>query len=274
MLAAAICLAVTGSLHAQAMNFAVNGVQRQAFILAPANASRSSERLPLLFAFHGHGGNMVQTAAQMRFDKVWPEAIVVYMQGLPTKTGGDPSGDQPGWQQEPGQFADRDLKFFDAVLAAVRKALPVDDDRVYATGFSNGGIFTYLLWGTRPRTFAALAVVAAEKFPGVHLAVPIPFLQIAGEQDTNVLFQRQSASIAIAREVDGSIGSGHSCGEDCTAYSSSRGTPVITYIDPAGRHAYPHYASETIVDFLKQHRRAEIVPHGLPARDAVTKTSP
>lgn len=272
MLAAAICLAVTGSLHAQVMNFTIDGVRRQALILAPANASRSAERLPLLFAFHGHGGNMVQTAAQMHFDKVWPEAIVVYMQGLPTKTGGDPSGDQPGWQQEPGQFADRDLEFFDAVLAAVRKVLPVDDNRVYATGFSNGGIFTYLLWGTRPKTFAALAVVAAEKFPGVHLTVPIPFLQITGEQDANVPFQRQLASIAIAREVDGSTGSGHSCGEGCTAYASSRGTPVITHIDPAG-HVYPHYASGAIVDFLKEHSRAGIKPQALPARDAARKPS-
>ncbi len=81
--AAAICLAVAGNSHAQAMNLTIDGVPRQALILAPANASRSPERLPLLFAFHGHGGNMVQTAAQMRFDKVWPEAIVVYMQGLP-----------------------------------------------------------------------------------------------------------------------------------------------------------------------------------------------
>jgi polyhydroxybutyrate depolymerase len=273
MLVAAICLVATGSSHAQAINFTIDGVQRQAFILAPANASRSAERLPLLFAFHGHGGNMVQTAAQMRFDKVWPEAIVVYMQGLPTKTGGDPSGDEPGWQQEPGQFADRDLEFFDAVLAALRKALPVDDNRVYATGFSNGGIFTYLLWGTRPKTFAALAVVAAEKFPGVHLTVPIPFLQIAGEQDTNVPFQRQLDSIAIAREVDGSTGSGQSCGETCTAYGSNGGIPVITYIHPAG-HLYPHYASEVIVDFFKQHSRAGIEPHALPARDAATKPSP
>jgi polyhydroxybutyrate depolymerase len=272
MLAAAICLAVTGGLHAQAMNFTIDGVRRQAFILAPANAFRSAERLPLLFAFHGHGGNMVQTAAQMRFDKVWPGAIVVYMQGLPTKTGGDPNGDQSGWQQEPGQSADRDLKFFDAVLAAVRKALPVDDSRVYATGFSNGGIFTYLLWGMRPATFAALAVVAAEKFPGVHLKVPLPFFQIAGEQDTNVLFQQQLDSIAIARQVDGSD-SGHSCGEYCTAYDSTRGAPVVTFIHPAG-HVYPRYASQMIVDFLKQHRRAQIQPHVLPLRDPATKPAP
>lgn len=256
MLAAAICLAVTGSSHAQGMNFTIDGVQRQAFLLAPANASRSTKRLPLLFAFHGHGGTMIQTAAQMHFEKVWPEAIVVYMQGLPTKTGGDPDGDQPGWQQEPGQFADRDLKFFDAVLAALRKALPVDDSRIYASGFSNGGVFTYLLWGTRANTFAALAPVAAEKFPGVHLTAPIPLLHIAGEQDENVPIQRQLESMAVARQVDGSSGAGRSCGEYCTAYASSRSAPVITYIHPAG-HVYPHYASQMIVDFFKEHSRTK-----------------
>jgi polyhydroxybutyrate depolymerase len=252
--AAAICLAVAGRSHAQVMNFTIDGVQRQALILAPANAFRSTERLPLLFAFHGHGSNMVQTAAQMRFDKVWPEAIVVYMQGLPTTTDGDPGGNEAGWQREPGQYGDRDLKFFDAVLARVRKMFPVEEKRVYATGFSNGGIFTYVLWGARGRTFAALAPVAAEIFPGVHPTVPIPLLHIAGEQDTNVPFQQQLESIAIAREVNGSSDSGHSCGEYCTAYDSSRGAPVIAYIHPAG-HVYPRYASEMIVDFLKQNSR-------------------
>lgn len=250
--AAAICLALPGSSHAQAMNFTIDGVPRQALILAPANASRSTERLPLLFAFHGHGGTIIQTAAQMRFDKVWPESIVIYMQGLPTSTNGDPGGLEPGWQREPGQYGDRDLKFFDAVLAKVSKLFPVDEERIYATGFSNGGIFTYVLWGARGKTFAALAAVAGEKLPGVQLTVPIPFLQIGGEQDENVPFPLQLESIAVAREVNGASGSGHSCGEDCTAYDSSRGAPVITFIHPGG-HVYPHYASQMIVDFFKQH---------------------
>lgn len=256
MLAAAICVAVAGISHAQAMNFTIDGVQRQALLLAPANASRSAGPLPVIFAFHGHGGNMVQTAAQMRFDKVWPESIVVYMQGLPTITDGDPGGEEPGWQREPGQYNDRDLKFFDAVLARLRQVFRVDDNRIYATGFSNGGIFTYVLWGARGRTFAALAPVAGEKFPGVHLTAPIPLLHIAGEQDANVPFQQQLESIAIAREVDGSNGSGHSCGEFCTAYDSTRGAPVIAYIHPAG-HVYPRNASQMIVDFFKQHSRPE-----------------
>ena len=69
MLAVAMCLAVTGGLRAQGLSFTIDGAQREAFVLAPANASQSAKRLPLLFAFHGHGGNMVQTAAQMQFEK-------------------------------------------------------------------------------------------------------------------------------------------------------------------------------------------------------------
>ena len=54
---------------------------------------------------------------------------------------------------------------------------------------------------------------------------------------------------------------GHSCGEGCAIYDSNRGAPVVTEIDPAGRHVYPHYASEMIVEFLKQHSRAAIGSH-------------
>ena len=32
----------------------------------------------------------------------------------------------------------------------------IDEKRVYATGHSNGGGFTYLLWTCRPDAFAAL----------------------------------------------------------------------------------------------------------------------
>lgn len=80
---------------------------------------------------------MQEAAAAMQFQQLWPEAIVVYMQGLLTRIYVDPLGFHSGWQQEPGQFNDRDLKFFDVVLSAVRMMFPVNEDRIYATGFSN-----------------------------------------------------------------------------------------------------------------------------------------
>jgi polyhydroxybutyrate depolymerase len=254
--AAAICLAVATQTRAEVMRFTVDGAQREALIFPPSKTSGAAERSPVLFAFHWHGGTMQEAAEGMQFQKLWPEAIVVYMQGLRTRIYVDPLGLERGWQQEPGQFGDRDLKFFDAVLSAVRMMFPVDDNRIYATGFSNGGIFTYLLWGTRGKTFAALAPVGAQKFPAVHLTVPRPILHIAGEQDSVVPFKEQLQSIGMARELNGSDQKGESCGEYCTTYASSRGAPVVSYIHPAG-HVYPTGASEMIVRFFKEYKRGE-----------------
>jgi len=60
----------------------VDGVKREALIYAPADAKTTAS--PVVFAFHGHGGNMNQAAKKFNFQKLWPEAIVVYMQGLDT----------------------------------------------------------------------------------------------------------------------------------------------------------------------------------------------
>lgn len=237
------------------MQWTIEGVQRQALVYAPSK-NAGVKKAPLLFDFHWHGGSMQEAASGMRFQDLWPEAIVVYMQGLPTRIYVDPLGLQLGWQQEPGQFGDRDLKFFDAVLATLRSKLPVDDRRVYATGFSNGGIFTYLLWGTRGKTFAAFASVAAQKFSGVHLTEPRPIFHVAGEKDDVVPFQEQVQSIDAARELDGSTGKGSSCGQDCTMYPSSKSAPVTTYIHGGG-HVYPPGTSEMIVKFLKDQRLAD-----------------
>lgn len=236
------------------MRWTIDGVQREALVLAPSKAF-AGRKAPVLFAFHGHGGNM-QQVADVGLQNFWPEAIVVCMQGLPTRIYVDPAGLFAGWQQEPGQYGDRDLKFFDAVLVSLRKKFMVDDRRIYATGFSNGAIFTYLLWGTRAKIFAAFASVAGDIFPGVHLAEPRPFLQIAGERDDVVPFAKQQMSIQTARELDGSAGKGEACGEYCTIYASSKGASVETYIHPGG-HVWPPEAPEIIVNFLKSYARAQ-----------------
>jgi polyhydroxybutyrate depolymerase len=191
---------------------------------------------------------MKETAAGMRFEKFWPEAIVVYLQGLPTNPSADPQG--YGWIYNPGHDGDRDLKFFDAVLATLREKFPVDNRRIYATGFSNGGMFTYVLWGTRPNVFAAFASVAGRIVPAVHLTEPKPILHVAGEEDTTVPFKDQLQAIKTARELNGASKEGTACGKNCTTYPSSKGTPVVTYIH-AGGHEYPPGTSEMIVKFFE-----------------------
>jgi polyhydroxybutyrate depolymerase len=138
----------------------IGDLTREAFVYVPADAK--TKPTPVVFGFHGHGGSMTNAARMFHFEKVWSEAIVVYMQGV--KTPGrltDQEGKLPGWQFAVGDHGDRDLKFFDAVLASLKEDYKVNSRRVYASGHSNGGSFSYLLWSARAKDFAAFAPSAS-----------------------------------------------------------------------------------------------------------------
>lgn len=231
----------------------VDGVGREAIIFAPAAAKRAA--CPVVFAFHGHGGTMRHAAATFAYQKLWPEAIVVYMQGLNTPGAlTDPEGKKPGWQRTFDDQNDRDLKFFDAVLATVKKDFKVDQKRVYATGHSNGGAFTYLLWAARGDVFAAVApCAAAARREFLQHLKPKPLLHIAGENDPLVRFEWQKRTIDELRKLNG-CGEGKPWGEHCTLYSSKTGTPVVTYIHTDG-HAVPEGVPPVIVKFFKEHAK-------------------
>jgi len=57
----------------------------------------------------------------------------------------------------PGDQGDRDLKLFDAVLAAMQEKFKIDAPARLCDGPLDGGGFTYLLWAGRPDVFAAIA---------------------------------------------------------------------------------------------------------------------
>ncbi|HZF10474.1 MAG TPA: esterase [Thermoanaerobaculia bacterium] len=250
----AFCI-LLGSAVAQAavMTWTVGGVERKALVFAPPG--HGGGKVPLVFAFHGHGGNMRGAARGMAFQKAWPGAIVVYMQGLPTPSKIDPQGRRPGWQHELGENGDRDLKFFDAVLATLRQKYPVDDRRIYATGFSNGAFFTYFLWAERGKTFAAFGPCAGLIWPTLQLTEPKPALHVGGQADPLVKFADQEKTIETVRQLDGATAAGTSCGTGCTLYPSPKDTPVETFIHPGG-HVFPPAATDLIVKFFKEHSLA------------------
>jgi polyhydroxybutyrate depolymerase len=188
------------------MEWKVDGVAREALVYAPATAK--TDPSPVVFAFHGHGGNMKYAATKFAYHKHWPEAIVVYMQGLDTPGAIiDREGKLPGWQKTFGDQNDRDLKFFDAVLATLKQDYKVDEKRIYATGHSNGGNFTYLLWAARGDVFAAVAPCAAAAKPEFKLRIkPKPVLHMAGENDPVIRFAWKQQTIDAVRKING-------CGE-------------------------------------------------------------
>ena len=146
----------------------VDGVEREALVYLPSTASKSKP--PVILAFHGHGGNMHFAASGMAFQNSWPEAIVGYPQGLPTPgIVMDFEGKKPGWQDQPGQQGNRDLKFVDAILKTLLEKYSIDESRIYTTGFSNGGLFNYLLLSQRTNVFAAFGPGGAVLLPQLSL---------------------------------------------------------------------------------------------------------
>lgn len=228
----------------------VDGVLREALVYVPAGAATSP--VPLVFVFHGHGGGARQVARGFANHQHWPEAIAVYMQGLNTPGRlPDPEGRKPGWQHSVGDQQDRDLKFFDAILAQLRKDYPVDGKRIYATGHSNGGAFTYLLWAERGEVFAAVAPSAAA-FRDVPKLKPKPAMHLAGERDALVKYAWQKLTMDAVRRVNGCERAGKAWDAQCTIYPSGTGTPFVTFLHPGG-HQFPREAPALIVKFFKEH---------------------
>lgn len=230
----------------------LEGEERFALLHVPREAARTDA--PVVFAFHGHGGSARQAARSFRMHAEWPEAIVVYMQGLPTPGRlVDPEGKRNGWQNRAGVLGDRDLKFFDAVLATLKAEYRIDARRIYAMGHSNGGGFTYLLWRERPDVFAAFAPSGAFTLQAANLA-PRPVMHIAGRKDELVKFEWQQRTIDAVRKLNGCAGEGEPWGRDCTLYPSKSGTPLVTMIYN-GSHRYPAEAPALIAKFFREQVR-------------------
>jgi polyhydroxybutyrate depolymerase len=233
----------------------IEGVARQGLLHVPAKAK--TEAVPVVFVFHGHGGTMGQAARSFGVHTLWSEAIVVYLQGLPTVGAlTDPEGKRPGWQKTAGDYGDRDLKFFDAVLATLQKENRVDARRIFSTGHSNGGGFTYLLWAERGPVFAAVAPSAA--VPGAawyQKLTPKPALHVAGTTDELVKYAWQDRTMTAVRKLNGCAAEGVAWAKSGpitgTLYPSKTGTPFVSLIYP-GSHKFPAEAPALIVRFFKE----------------------
>jgi polyhydroxybutyrate depolymerase len=234
------------------MNWNVAGRARQALVFPPATITQHH---PLIFAWHGHGGTMQHASQQMGFQTLWPDAIVVYPQGLDQHATGN------GWQKEIGEDGNRDLKFFDAMLATLRQKYPVYSERIYTTGFSNGTGFSYLLWAERGNTLAAIGAVAGvlARSEKSRLHQPRPLIAIFGTDPHTAPAEIKEKTIQAARKVNHALASEESChipngASDCKLYPSTSKTPVKNVIH-AGGHEYLPWMAEEIVKFFQEHRK-------------------
>jgi polyhydroxybutyrate depolymerase len=133
----------------------------------------------------------------------------------------------------------------------MKKDYPIDDKRIYATGHSNGGGFTYLLWAKRGDTFAAFAPVAAAA--GVYFAEAkaAPVFHAASEKDPLVKIAMQQRTLDRVKKLNGCDSQGEEWAKGCLRYPSKSRNPVVIYLHDEG-HKYPEAAPALIVKFFQE----------------------
>ena len=131
--------------------------------------------VPLLLVFHGAGSDADDVARGSGFDALADAVpmVVAYPEAL-------------GGRFDVASADSADLRFVDALLAALRARQAIDPRRVWASGFSNGAAFCYRLAASRPGLLAAIAPVAGYLPPVGATGEPVPLLHVHGTADRRV----------------------------------------------------------------------------------------
>jgi polyhydroxybutyrate depolymerase len=140
--------------------------------------------LPLVIALHPFASNAARFERDTRLSAVADEQgfIVAY-----------PNAFAGAWND--GSLSRReqdDVRFIDELIEAIAMEAPVDDRRVYVTGFSNGGFLAYRLAFDLPGRFAATAAVGANMpawLAGEPAPPPMPLMYFHGTEDGIVPFE-------------------------------------------------------------------------------------
>jgi polyhydroxybutyrate depolymerase len=235
-------------------SFVVNGVTRRAVVVVPDALSKPA---PLVFVFHGHGGTGANIERRFDIEGLWPAAIVVYPYGLVGHAGKtDPEGVKSGWQTVVGESGDRDLAFYDVMLAALKSKLPVDANRIYAMGHSNGSAFVSLLLNQRGSGIAATANLSGQPSARLFASDPTRSMFMAmGMTDPIVPYANQKRAIPIAERKLGVDPNSAKVSGDLRIETGPHNLELDVYVYPGG-HTPPAEVPKLVVQFFQRHTLA------------------
>ncbi len=141
--------------------------------------------MPLVVALHGRPGNAGGIALIMDWNRIADRYgfIVVYPEGI-----------RQGWNSARGVrgFEDSgldDARFLSDLIHDLSLDLNIDQRRIYAAGFSNGGYMAQRLACERPEQYAAIAIVGATFNPYLQQFCDgdtVPIIFIHGTEDVSI----------------------------------------------------------------------------------------
>lgn len=152
------------------------------------------EAVPLLFAFHGGGGDMGVQSTEKYYHEISTSDkegnIVVFPNGysnfqsgkLATWNAGNCCGDARDKNID-------DVGFVKQIVSNLTNQLNIDRTRIFATGMSNGGMLSHRLACELSDTFKAIAAVAGtDGTSSCNPQNPVSVMHIHAKDDDHVLF--------------------------------------------------------------------------------------
>ncbi len=178
-------------LNTNAQSLVHDGINRE-YILYVPNSYDENSATPILFNFHGFGGSASQfiSRADMRAEAELNSFILVYPQGScldgvphwnPCPIGGD------------NKSSADDLGFFEAMINEISTEYNLDMERIYAAGYSNGGMMAYGLANYKSNLIAAVASVSGSMLDCLETPNhPMPVLHLHGTNDSVIAYDESS----------------------------------------------------------------------------------
>jgi polyhydroxybutyrate depolymerase len=181
----------------------VGGQTRTYRLYVPASVS-PDKPAPLVLAFHGGGAQGASMEGLAHFNELADREgfLVAYPDGLYREW--NDGRDRPFLRRLRGEIDD--VAFVNALLDTIDRQYSLDAARIFATGISNGGIFSHYLGAKLSTRIAAIAPVAGgigEPFveQGFQPEQPVSVLMINGTADPLVPYYGGG----VVQGVDGNI---------------------------------------------------------------------
>lgn len=192
-------------------DISVGGTTRSYLKYVPADLG---ENRPLLISCHGMNQDAAYQSGMLQIESVADTAkfVTVFPQGV--NKAWDISGNS-------------DVEFVKAIIDKMVSDYKIDRNRVYLSGFSMGGMFTYHCMNLIADKIAAFAPISGYPMGGMEFTSsrPVPIIHTHGTGDDVVPFNR------VQGFIDGWVARNH-CSATPRVTHNYRGAPHIT------RHVY------------------------------------
>ncbi len=254
-----------------------DGLKRSYYVHVPPTYSKT-KKVPLVFVFHGGGGNAARIGKFTGFDSLSDRKgfIVVYPDGFEHHFNDGRTG--TGYATHERNI--NDVGFVGRLIDVLSQQYDIDRCRIYAAGISNGGIFSQRLGVELSGRIAAIASVvgslAEEVYESATPSSPVSVLVIAGVDDPLVPWQGGDVHIGKQKKM-GRIAAIEDTVKFWVRHDGCRSEPEISYLadsDPADgvkvrRQCYGHGKDDSEVVLLAQEGGGHTWPGGfqyLPPR--------